>query len=310
MIDITKRIFITWATGFIGANILHQLILLWARDVHILVRKNSNLARIQNIQDKIVIHVFSLEDREETLRNILEIKPQIIYHISALGTAVGRVPCSIDDLIQSNTLWSIHLLDAAIEAWCECFVNTWSSSEYGVKDAAMCEDMSLEPNNLYGISKAAATQYATFIWKIKHFPVITYRIFSAYGPYEDPARLIPTILSAYRHAVPPELTSPYPVRDYIFILDIVNAYLHADKAIKIPWDVINLWTWIQSTIDDVVQIVKRISNSDIEPIYGNRNPTQHEPKYWFADWSKMRNILWIVPISLEQWLRSTFEYNC
>jgi FlaA1/EpsC-like NDP-sugar epimerase len=70
------------------------------------------------------LHFFSLEDREETLENIKKIQPHIIYHIAAMGTAVGRAPFSIDELIATNTLGSIHLMDAAVEIGCECFVNT------------------------------------------------------------------------------------------------------------------------------------------------------------------------------------------
>ena len=70
------------------------------------------------------LHFFPLENREETLENIKKIQPQIIYHIAAMGTAVGRAPFSIDELIAANTLGSIHLIDAAVEIGCECFVNT------------------------------------------------------------------------------------------------------------------------------------------------------------------------------------------
>jgi nucleoside-diphosphate-sugar epimerase len=148
--------------------------------------------------DRITLHNFSLENRVETLQNIQEIHPQIIYHLAAAGTAIGRIPLAIDDLIQMNTLGSIHLIDAAVEIGCECFVNTGSSSEYGQKNAPMSEDDIVEPNNLYGISKAAVTQYASFIGKSKNFPIFTYRLFSVYGPLEDPSKLISTLIENYR----------------------------------------------------------------------------------------------------------------
>ena len=121
------------------------------------------MSKISTLLERVTLHSFPLEDREETLQNIQEIQPQIIYHLAAAGTAVGRIPFGIDDLIRMNTLGSIHLIDAAVEIGCECFVNTGSSSEYGQKNTPMSEDDRIEPNNPYGISKAATTQYASFI---------------------------------------------------------------------------------------------------------------------------------------------------
>ena len=156
------------------------------------------MSKISTLLDRITLHSFSLENREETLQNIKEIHPQIIYHLAAAGTAVGRMPLGIDDLIQMNTLGSIHLIDAAVEIECECFVNTGSSSEYGQKNAPMSEDDIIEPNNLYAISKAVVTQYASFIGKSKNFPIFTYRLFSVYGPLEDPSKLISILIENYR----------------------------------------------------------------------------------------------------------------
>ena len=156
------------------------------------------MSRIQDIQEQVVLHHFSLEDREATLEHILEISPEIVYHVAAAGTAVGRAPLGLDSLIETNTLGSIHLMDACHETGiCEIFIHTGSSSEYGRKDIPMREDDLIEPNNLYGLSKAGATHYATYLGRQSGFPIATYRIFAAYGQYEDPKRLIPTLLDAY-----------------------------------------------------------------------------------------------------------------
>jgi nucleoside-diphosphate-sugar epimerase len=44
-----------------------------------------------------------------------DISPQMIFHVAALGTAVGRNPFTIDEFIATNTLGTIHLIDAARE---------------------------------------------------------------------------------------------------------------------------------------------------------------------------------------------------
>jgi nucleoside-diphosphate-sugar epimerase len=309
MIDINKRIFITWATWFIGANILHRLISLWAKDVHILTRIDSDYSRIHDLKNRVVIHTFSIEDKEETVRKIKEIWPQIVFHIAATGTAVWRAPLTIDDLIQSNTLGTMHLIDASIEAGtCEIFVNTGSSSEYWQKEYPMKETDIIEPNNLYGISKAAATQYATLMGKQGRIPLVTYRVFSAYWPYEDKKRLLPTLLDAFIHNISPQLSSPYSVRDFIYIWDIVSAFMESDRAVIQSWDIINLGTGVQSSIWDVVKELQSIFSSSLNPEYGNKQIHQLEPKSWVAEITKMKTILKIEPTPLREGLVEMLQW--
>lgn len=309
MIDLKKRIFITGATGFVGASLLHRLILMWAQDVHILVRPGSNISRISKLFDRISLHNFSLENREETLQNIKKIHPQIIYHLAAAGTAVGRIPLGIDNLIEMNTLASIHLIDAAVEIECEYFINTGSSSEYGQKNSPMSESDIIEPNNLYGISKAAVTQYASFIRKSKNFPIFTYRLFSVYGTLEDPSKLISTLIENYKNWISPQLSSPYSVRDFIHIDDVVDCFLEVDSMCKFPDSIINIWTWIQSSISDVVDVLKELMKSSINPIYWKEKMNQNEPKCWVADNQKMKTILRIYPKDIKDGLSKMVQWS-
>lgn len=295
-------------TWFVGANLLHRLIWMWAQDVHVLIRKNSNTQRISSLLEKITIHTFSLEDKEETIEKVFEIQPNIIFHIAAAGTAVGRVPFALDELIEANTIWAIHLIDAAIETQCECFINTWSSSEYGQKDFPINEDAVLEPNNLYGLSKAWATQYATFIGKSGKLPIATYRPFSVYGPLEERKRLIPTLILKYISWESPELSTPFSVRDFIYIDDMIDCYLSADKAIMQPGNIINIWSWVQYSIAEVVALIKELTHSKIEPIYWQQKINQNEPISWVANNEKMQTLLWVNPRDMKDWLLRTIEY--
>lgn len=309
MIDIQKRIFITWGTGFVGASILHRLVSLWAQDIHILVREDSNLSRIDSIRDKINFHAFALENKEQTQKEIGEIQPGIIFHLAALGAAVGRVPFTLDEYIESNTLGTTHLIDAAMAVWCECFVNTGSSSEYGQKNDPMSEDDVLEPNNFYALSKAAATQYASFVGKANNFPIVTYRLFSVYWPLEDQKRLIPTLVKNYKEGMAPMLSSPHSVRDFIYIDDVIECFLEADKAVSTPGDIINIGTGVQSSISDVVRTLQQITWSTIEPEYGQQKMNQLEPKAWVADSSRMRKVLKVIPKNLHEGLRQMLEWT-
>lgn len=245
-------------------------------------------------------HTFSLEDREETMSMIEGIRPEIIYHLAAAGTAVGRVSLGIDDLIRTNTLGTIHLIDAALAVGCQHFINTGSSSEYGQKDSPMSESDILEPNNLYGISKSGATQYASYMKQYKSFPIITYRLFAVYGPYEEMHRLIPILCRHVLEGTSPELSSPDSVRDFIYIEDVIEAYLRADSAIESALSVINLGTGTQYSIDEVVHLLRKITGLSLEPHYGVKSLNQLEPRMWKSDPTHMKKTLNLHLRSLEE----------
>ena len=100
------------------------------------------------------------------------------------------------------------LLDACAEAGVEAFVYTGSSSEYGYKDHPPREDEMLEPNSHYAITKAAATHYCQFVAVQHDINAIAVRLYSIYGPFEDPSRLMPTLIDHGLRGTLPPLVSP------------------------------------------------------------------------------------------------------
>ena len=94
-------------------------------------------------------------DYEKLKCVISSIKPDIIYHTATYG---GR-PNQKDTIgiMQTNLIGTINLIKACKKSSFDIFVNTGSSSEYGIKEKNMHEDDFLEPVNDYGVSKSAAT---------------------------------------------------------------------------------------------------------------------------------------------------------
>jgi dolichol-phosphate mannosyltransferase len=59
---------------------------------------------------------------------------------------------------------------------------------------------------------------------------VTLRLYSVYGPYEDPRRLIPTLISlGMRNQLPP-LVSPDVARDFVAVEDVVDAFMLSAAA--------------------------------------------------------------------------------
>jgi nucleoside-diphosphate-sugar epimerase len=303
-----KKVLITGGTGFIGSNFVYKFLAL-GYDVHLLVRSESNFWRIAPIKKKVKLHYTDLCNAEEVNKLIKKLKPQIILHFAAYGV-YQRKQQDIALTINTNLLGTINLVNALSKIKFDCFIYTGSFFEYGIKNKPMKETDILEPVNLYGITKAAGTMYCQYMSRKLNLPIVITRLSTVYGYFEDKDRLIPTIIKSNLTNTELNLSNPNFVRDFIFIEDIIDAYLKAIKKIKkIKGEIFNLGTGKQTKIDEVVNLVKKLAHSYIEPCYEKVAPTQLEPKICVADISKAKKLLnWKPRYNLEKGLRKGIDW--
>lgn len=302
------KIFITGITGFVGTGLARALLRDGA-EVHGLVRPSSDLWRIADIKDELHLHTGDLLDAESIRAAIKEAQPDTIFHLGVYGSH----PAYEKDrkMIMRTTLDStVALLDAAKEFGVSMVINTGSSSEYGTKNHPMREDELIEPNSYYAVGKAAQTLYCQHFAREEEIPVITLRPFSAYGPYEDPTRFIPTLISKALANEDVPLVDPETARDFIYIDDIIDVYRAIMKKPELSGGIFNIGSGIQRTIKEAFDKVVALTGSTSKPIvgaYANRNFDTHT---WVADTSKTRLALGITPrYSLEDGLRATIEWT-
>jgi len=303
-----KNVLITGGAGFIGANFTYKFLDL-GYNVHLIEKKESNLWRLKDIREKIGLHHVDLKNYNKLESLITKLKPLIILHFAALGT-YPRKQKEVKEMVETNLLGTINLVNACSRINFKCLINTGSSSEYGIKDKPMKESDLLEPDNPYGITKAAGTIYCQYMAKKLNLPIVTMRLFAVYGYFEEQARLIPTIIKACFKNSGLKLSSSNSVRDFIFIEDIISAYLLAiEKIKKIKGEIFNIGFGKQNTIDKVVKIIKKITASNIQPQYGKIEEVQYEPRNWVADISKIKKLLnWQPRYDLEEGLKKDVDW--
>jgi len=304
-----KKIIITGSTGFIGANLLHRLANN-SNDIHIIIRKTSNIWRISDIVDKVNKHFCDLIDREGIKKLVSEIKPQIIFHLAIYGGyPFQKEPVKI---ISTNFMGTVNLLDACVDVGFECFVNTGSSSEYGIKNKPMSESDLLEPINDYGVAKAAATLYCRAVGKRENLPIFTLRLFSPYGYYEEPTRLIPYLITSCLGKKDLKLASPYAVRDFNFIEDVIDAYIKIiNKRESISsGDIFNVGNGEQHSVQEIFELVKRLIGYRKEPHWGKAKMRDSDKaRIWMADNSKIKKIIGWKPMhNIESGLKKTIAW--
>ncbi len=304
----TKKILITGGAGFIGANFVHAFADM-GYSVTVLEREGTNLWRLGKIKNNVNIQYVDLLDYPTLEGFITKLNPNIILHFATYGAYQARQQ-EVKTTVDTNLLGTINLVNACSKISFDCFINTGSSSEYGVKIRAMKETDTLEPNNLYGVTKAASTMYCQHIAKKFNLPIITIRPFTPYGYFEDKDRLVPTIIRACLNNTELKLSAPGSVRDFVFIEDAIALYVNAIKyAQKSKGQVFNLGSGKQQSVAQMVALVKKITNSPVKPLYGQVKKVWIEPGVWKADISKTKKLLrWKPAHTLQQGLIKNMQW--
>jgi len=189
-----KKYLVTGGNGFIGANLVRTL-LKKNKPVLVLTEPNPNLWRLQDIIHEIGIIECDITDYKKINLIIATIKPSIIFHLAALGVKPNND--GIKKLFDVNFHGTVNLLEACKKTGFECFVATGTASEYGNTNEKLTETLLVAPQDDYSISKAATTLYCQKEARINNLPVYVIRPFCAYGDFEPPHRLIPTIIRGH-----------------------------------------------------------------------------------------------------------------
>lgn len=304
------RIFITGATGFVGSHLARRCVQ-DGHDVHLLLRAASDPWRIQDILAKAETHIADLTDAGALKTIVNAIHPDVIFHL-ATHSIYGAHPAmgQDTDIIRMNFLATRALMDALNDIPYSCFINTGSSSEYGVKQSPMKETDACEPLNVYGVAKCAATLYGQYLAKTQKKPIITLRLFSPFGPYDDDKRLIPYVVREAFENHPLSLGNPHVARDYIFIDDVIDVYMHALRNARIcAGEIFNIGSGRQQTVEDTVSAVLLATESTSIVSWGAKIMPIWDSEYWQADIAKTERILgWKPKHTFEEGLDKTIAW--
>lgn len=297
---------VTGGTGFVGSNLVRRLIQ-DGHNVGLLVREGHDPWRLADVAGRVQWITADLEDETGLEAGLAGFKPQWIFHLAAQGAySWQRDPHSI---LKTNVLGTANLLDACLRIGFEAFVNTGSSSEYGLKDHPPREDEALEPNSTYAVAKAAATMYCAQAAHASGAPISTLRLYSVYGPWEEPQRFIPQLVARGLEGRLPPLASPDTARDYVYVSDVCDAYFSVARGVPVPGAVYNVGTGVQTTLRQAVELARRVLGITVQPLWKSMPDRGWDTGTWVGDSSRLKERLgWRPAIDLEHGLKLTADW--
>lgn len=287
-----ERILVTGASGFIGANLCHRLVT-EGFPVAALLNPNTRTWRLDGIQSQLQTFEVDLCDEPSVHQAIHTIRPTIIYHLAAHGAYPFQNDCA--QILRTNVFGLWNLLSACKNVGFHLFINAGSSSEYGRKSFAMRETDPLDPDSFYAIAKAAQSFLCRHAALLEKLPVVTLRLFSVYGPFEEPSRLIPTLMMASLFDTRVKMVSADVCRDFIHVDDVIDFMIAAPSFPGLSGEILNLGTGRQTSMGELVSTLEEVSGRRLPVTWGAMPERSWDSTTWVADISKLRALTGFVP---------------
>ncbi len=308
-----KNVFVTGGNGFLGGWLIQEQVKKEA-NVTCLIRdnvKNSNL-QLLGLMDNINIISGSVEDYRTVERGMNEHESDVVFHLAAQAI-VGVANRSPISTFETNIKGTWNVLEACRQVSIKRTIVASSDKAYGEHEKLPYkEEFCLNGLSPYEASKSCTDIITRTYAKTYGLPVAITRCGNIYGGADlNWSRIIPgTIKAVMKNERPLIRSDGTPIRDYIYVMDVVNAYIMLAEQVdrkEVSGEAFNLGTETPISVLDLTKKIISLLGRKLEPQI--QNQAKNELHMQYLDWSKARKILgWKPKYKLDEGLAETINW--
>ncbi len=299
------RVFLTGATGFVGSHVLRSLL---DGDVPTaaLVRSGSSTRRIDDLRGRFVEIEGDLDRVDDFEARLRDFVPDTVVHLGWEG--VGNRYRNATLQLDRNVPRTLALVRAAAEAGVGTWVGLGSQAEYGPCGEAIREEQPARPTTLYGVAKLASCQAAQILCRDLEMRFAWMRLFSVYGPMDDPGWLIPFLILQMLDGESPPLTEGVQSWDYLHVSDAAAA-VHAVAAESGAEGVFNLGSGRPRAVRSIAEGIRDRIDPSRSLRFGEIPYRIDQVMHLEADISRLREATgWRPEVSFDSGIGQTIEW--
>ena len=290
-----RRVLVTGASGFIGGRLCERLT---ALDAEVYATSRRPMPESSGVQWL----PCDLVDFDATADLFRVTRPEYVMHLASHVVGHRDVEAVLPTF-RSNLASSVNLLISSHETGCERVVLTGS-----LEEPPPGPDWSV-PSSPYAASKHAASAYGRMFHALFDLSVVNLRVFMVYGPGQpDLKKLIPYVITSLLRGEKPKVGSGTREVDWVFVDDVVEAFLHASIEASIGGQTIDIGTGKLTTVRRVVELLYEMIQPDFVPelgALGDRPMEQVRLADTASSYDKMR---WRPHVDLREGLSRTIEW--
>ncbi|OAM92859.1 Nucleoside-diphosphate-sugar epimerase [Pelosinus fermentans] len=283
------KILVTGATGFLGSNLIKAL-LKNGHEVCILKRSFSDAWRINEVLSQISTYDIDLCELEKPFKE--QGKIDVVIHTA---TCYGRKGENIKKIIETNILFPLMLLEIASSYGTDVFINvdTFFNINNGLYKYL----------NEYVLSKKHFLEWAKQFANTGKICLVNTRLEHIYGPHDDETKFTNYVIkSCLRNVSELQLTEGEQKRDFIYIDDVVDAYMLLIKQegnqVK-QFQEYEIGSGQSISIRTFVELVHTIAKSNTRLNFGALPYRENEIMISCANTGKLSGLGWRANVSLK-----------
>lgn len=300
------KILVTGAGGFIGAAIVGEAVRA-GHEVVGTIRPGGNDDRLAGFKSKFDLVPLDLRDDARIKAMMRDHRPDTVIH--AAWSGVANKSRSERLQITDNIEASCQLLEAAADHGASRFVGLGSQGEYGPLQRKISETDLPHPTTLYGASKLAVHFLTRQLAVQAGMSYAWVRIFSTYGPGDNPHWLIPALIDQILDGQRPRTTLGKQFWDYLFIDDIAIAVVSVATRPAVE-GVFNLGSGQPIQVRAIIEKIRDLTAPGLELIFGEIPYKSDQVWHMEADIGRLQAMTgWSPAVGIDAGLAATVRWH-
>lgn len=300
------RILVTGAAGFIGSHLTEALV---AQNNTVLALDNLSFGRREFLPgDVVFMHCDLGSVDDDYLRaQVREFDPEGVFHFAA----IHFIPYCMERpgaCFAANVRGTEALMRSLEGTSARKVIFASTLDVYDTTDRVHTENDLPRPANVYGLSKWLGENIVEYMTRLNHdLSAVALRFANAFGPRETNPHFVPDLLKKIRDRSTPELRMGYlgNSRDFIYVLDIVDAALRAYDTDTGRYSLFNVASGASTHVRKVAELALQLT--------GDTRPLIEDPERFrkfdrvtlSADTTQLRKVTgWAPKWSLETGLKA------
>ncbi len=270
---INKRVLVTGGAGFIGSNLVQNLV---ANNYEITVVDNlltGHLSNLESIYDKLNFIKGDIRDFElidQLMKNI-----DTVFHLAASVGNKRSIDFPLVDA-QINVIGTLNVLEAARKHNIRKIVTSSSAGIFGeLKMIPINENHPIDPDTPYGSTKLCQEKLCLSYSKLYNLEAVCLRYFNVYGQnqrFDAYGNVIPIFVYNIIHGIPIKIFGDgEQTRDFIHVNDVVKANVNASLSIGIS-GAFNIASGESISINQLISILSSFIDKKIIVSYLDKRP--------------------------------------
>ena len=301
------RSLVTGGAGFIGSHLVDKLLEM-GHQVTVVDNESSTCNQEFYWNDKawnVRADISDAQVMEQVFSCVNEGMPKIdwVFHLAAYS----RIQIALQNpvgCVRTNVVGTTTLLQNAREHGVKAFINSSTSSSYGLKnEPPLREDMTPDCLNPYSVSKVAAENICKMYSDLFDINTVSLRYFNVYGDRQplvgQYAPVVGLFLEQWKKGEAFTIVGDGEQRrDFTHVDDVVKANIAAaERASDISGEIINVGTGTNHSVNQIADTICSCYTKNFIP------PRPAEARVTLADISKAKKLLGYMPsIEISDWI--------